>query len=496
VARASGHYPLLSRGDINLYALFVERAHALVKPNGMVGLLTPSGIASDLSASAFFREVAVGGHLKALYDFENRRTRHGLEPFFPDVDSRFKFCAIVASPGRTFTAASCGFFLQATTELADPDRAFAIGAADFAAVNPNTGTAPIFRSRRDMALTTAIYARLPVLIDRSGAAPVAAWPVRYATMFHMTNDSHLFRTRAELEEREGAWSTGGNRFESAAGAWVPLYEGKMVQAFDHRAASVIVNAANANRPAQPLPATPEQHGDPAWVADPQFWVQIDRTNYPDYRWVLGFKEITAPTNVRTMIAAILPSVSFGNKIPVLQPTDDSREEWLLCANLNSVIFDFITRQKIQGQTLNLFILEQLPIIPPAAYARTFGSKIAADIVREAVLELTYTAHDLAPFARDMGHVDAAGDVLPPFVWDEDRRLRLRAKLDALYFILYGVFDPANAAQSRDDIRYIYSTFPIVSAQETAKWGRYRSQDLCLAWINALIAGQPDAEVAG
>lgn len=490
IGRASGHYPLLSRGDVNLYSLFVERAHALVKPSGMVGLLTPSGIASDLSASAFFREVAVGGHLKALYDFENKKV------FFPDVHASFKFCVISFSPARTFASTKSAFFLHNTRELADPNRAFAIGATDFASVNPNTGTAPIFRSRRDMALTTAIYARLPVLVDRSGGTSVAAWPVRYATMFHMTNDSHLFRTRAELGEHEGAWSIGGNRFQSAAGEWVPLYEGKMVQAFDHRAASVVVNAANANRPAQPLPATPEQHADPAWVADPQFWVQIDRKNYPDYRWMLGFKEITAPTNVRTMIAAILPSVGFGNKVPILQPTTAARNEWLLCANLNSLPFDFITRQKIQGQTLNLFIVEQLPVIPPSAYAQSFGFETAADIVREAVLELTYTSHDLAPFARDLGHVNAAGDVLPPFIWDEDRRLRLRAKLDALYFILYGVFDPADAGQSRDDIRYIYSTFPIVEREETAKWGSYRSRDLCLAWINALMAGRPDAEVAG
>lgn len=113
-----------------------------------------------------------------------------------------------------------------------------------------------------------------------------------------------------------------------------------------------------------------------------------------------------------------------------------------------------------------------------------------------MLELTYTAHDIASFARDMGHVDAAGEVLPPLVWDEERRLNLRAKIDALYFILYGVFDPADPAQGRDDIRYIYSTFPIVEREETAKYGHYRSRDLCLAWINALIAGQPDADVEG
>jgi hypothetical protein len=102
---------------------------------------------------------------------------------------------------------------------------------------------------------------------------------------------------------------------------------------------------------------------------------------------------------------------------------------------------------------------------------------------------------MAPFARDMGHVDAKGDGLPPFAWDEARRLTLRAKLDALYFILYGVFDPARPAETRDDIRYIYSTFPIVAEKEAEKWGSYKSEELCLAWINALMAGQPDAGIA-
>ncbi|MNY25380.1 hypothetical protein D3C86_1591570 [compost metagenome] len=73
---------------------------------------------------------------------------------------------------------------------------------------------------------------------------------------------------------------------------------------------------------------------------------------------------------------------------------------------------------------------------------------------------------------------------------------LRAKLDALYFILYGVFNPAEPAQSRDDVRFIYSTFPIVEREEVARWGSYRSRDLALAWINALMAGEPDAVIAG
>ena len=163
MARTGGDYPLLSGGDVNLYSLFVERAMTFVKPEGIVGLLTPSGIASDKTAARFFKGVATEGRLRALYDFENRRTRHNAQPFFPDVDSRFKFCALIASRSPHDHPARCAFFVQDVSELPDPERCFPLTAEDFARVNPNTGTAPIFRSRRDAALTTAIYDRLPVL---------------------------------------------------------------------------------------------------------------------------------------------------------------------------------------------------------------------------------------------------------------------------------------------------------------------------------------------
>ena len=162
---------------------------------------------------------------------------------------------------------------------------------------------------------------------------------------------------------------------------------------------------------------------------------------------------------------------------------------MIAANLNALVLDYVVRQKVQGQNLNLFIVEQLPVVPTDRYeAVRFGPKTAGEIVWEAVLELTYTAHDMAPFARDMGYVDEAGAVKPPFGWNAERRLALRAKLDAVFFHLYGVAD-------RDDIRYIYSTFPIVEHEELAIYGSaYHSRDLCLAWTNALAAGDPNADV--
>ena len=483
VARTSGDYPLLARGDLNLYSLFVERAMTLVRPDGMVGLLVPSGIASDKMAAPFFKSVSTEGRLKALYDFENKKV------FFPDVHASFKFCVFVASPRPLPEAAKCAFYLHAVSEVADPERCFPLAATDFARVNPNTCTAPIFRSRRDAELTTAIYDRLPVLVDHSSGEAVKAWPVKYSTMFHMTNDSGQFRTRSELEEKEGAWPVGGNRFQSPSGEWVPLYEGKMVQAFDHRAASIVINPKNLHRPAQPRPTGPEQHRDPNWLPDPQYWVLRGKTSFPTAPYLLGFKDVTAPTNVRSMIAALIPGSGVGNTLPIVSADwYGGADAACLLANFNAVLFDYVARQKIQGQHLNWFIVEQLPVVPPERYgAVSFGPRTAEEIVREAVLELTYTAHDMVPFARDIGHVDDHGEPLSPFRWDADRRLRLRAKLDALYFHLYGV-------TGRDDIRYIYSTFPIVERDERAAYGAYRSRDLCLAWTSALAAGRPDAQV--
>ena len=484
VVRDGGDFPLLGRGDINLYSLFVERAMTLAKPDGVMALLTPSGIASDKTPAQFFRAVATEGRLRALYDFENRRT------FFPDVHASFKFCVFVAGRAPSAQPAQCAFFLRSVAELDDHERAFPLSAKDFARVNPATGTAPVFRNRRDAKLAVAAYRKMPVLAHPSGMKamkPGAGWSLRYRRMFDMTNDSSLFRTRQELMEKEGAWPLAGNVFDSPSGRWLPLYEGKMVQAFDHRAASVRVNLANPHRPASPVAATLDQHGDPNWSPEPQYWV--DGAGLED--WAVAFKDVTAPTNARSMVAAIVPYRAAGNTLPLLVAEDPAPKRMAyLVANLNAVAYDFLARQKIHGQHLNWFIVKQLPTVPPAQYEETrFGDKTAADVVREAVLELAYTARDMAPFARDLGYVDAAGDPKPPFRWDPERRLRLRAKLDAAHFLLYGI-------DRWEDVAYVYSTFPIVERRQAAAYGSYRSRDLCRGWMNALAAGEPDVEVAG
>ena len=493
MARKGGDYPMLSCGDVNLYSLFVERAMTLVKQDGLIGLLVPSGIASDKTAAKFFKGVATEGRLKALYDFENGRQGRSGGPFFPDVHRSFKFCALVASPSPTEFAAQCAFFLHDVTDLAEEGVKFTLTAEDFARVNPNTGTAPIFRSKRDADLTIAIYGNAVPLIDRSSGEEAKAWPVKYLRMFDMTNDSGLFRTRDELENQEGGYPLGGNIYGSASGNWLPLYVGRMIHQFDHRAASVEVNEANLHNAALSGAVTEEQKADPDFVPTPQYWVRESDVDLPsDIEWTIAFRDIARTTDARTMIATVVPKAGFGNKAPLLMPENmDAYRSCadLIVANLNSLSFDFVARSKVHSTSLNWYIAEQLPVIPPKMFESIrFGTKSAAEVVREAVLELVYTAHDLASFARDMGYVDEVGSVEAPFIWDKERRLVLRAKLDAVFFCLYGIAD-------RDDIRHIYSTFPIIEREEKAAYGgKYRSFDLCLAYMNALAAGNPDAEI--
>ena len=186
-----------------------------------------------------------------------------------------------------------------------------------------------------------------------------------------------------------------------------------------------------------------------------------------------------------MIASIIPRVGAGHSLNLLVLPDLIEFAALyassLVANLNSMAFDFVSRQKVPGNNFTLYILEQLPVIAPEGYDLRFGEVTARELVRDHVLRLTYTAHDMAPFARDLGYVG------PPFKWDTEERRHLRARLDALYFHLYGL--------SREDTGYVLDTFPIVRRKDEAEFGSYRTRELVLAYMSALAAGDTETVVA-
>ncbi|MFZ4561097.1 MAG: Eco57I restriction-modification methylase domain-containing protein, partial [Saprospiraceae bacterium] len=190
--RSSERYALTAVGDINTYSVFSELFSQLVRPEGRAGFIVPTGIATDDSNKAFFGAMVEQNRLVSLFDFENR------EAIFPGVHRSYKFCLLTLSgASRGAEAARFGFFLTRTAHLQDGQRIFTLTSDDFLRLNPNTRTCPVFRTRVDAELTAAIYRRMPILVNETtGENP---WGIKFMTMFHMSNDSHLFRTRPQLE---------------------------------------------------------------------------------------------------------------------------------------------------------------------------------------------------------------------------------------------------------------------------------------------------------
>jgi hypothetical protein len=269
-----------------------------------------------------------------------------------------------------------------------------------------------------------------------------------------------------------------------------LFEGKMISLFNHRYASVGVNTSNVSGQGVAIHSTPHQLADTSFVAVPRYWVRDSEAGY-ELPYALGFNDVCNTNNYRSLISALVPRAAYGNTLPLLVPEKGEPHDILvyLAANLSSVVCDYVARQKIQSRHLNKYILEQLPVIPRDAYARKFGKTSAAEIVKQNVLALTYTANDMEPFARAMGYTGN------PFAWDESDRTRRRARLDALYFMLYFPSGTKGEIETlRETAQYIFSTFPIVEREDITAHGRYLSRDLCLAYIYALAAGDPEAKI--
>jgi len=465
--RQSGNFPRTAKGDINTYVLFAELAQRIVAPAGRVGLLVPSGIATDNTTREFFSDLIQSQALIGLYDFENRR-RH-----FPDVDSRFKFSMLVFSGKETKTrAVDFVFFAHQMEDLEERSRHISLSAKDLALLNPNTHTCPIFRSRRDAELTKAVYRRVPILIDKSRREGGNPWGIQYVRMFDQTNDAELFRTAEELHH-EG-FRLEGNRWRKGKRVFLPLYEAKMVQAYDHRAASVVVDTENWVRQGQTEATTPVLHQNPEFLAQPRWWVEqaeVDKALggriRPAY---LCYKDVTSATNQRTMIAAWIPHVAVVNSAPLVLTGEGigPRREACLLANLNALALDFLARQKVGGVHLNFFIVNQLPIFPPDRYQERCPWNQRQTLekwVSDRVLKLTCTADDVQPLA------EAAGFDPPVHKWRPSERVDLMAELDAAYFLLYQL--------ARDDVQYVLGTFQRLRAGDEPAERLFADEDSIL-----------------
>jgi hypothetical protein len=418
--------------------------------------------------------------LRAMWEFEN-------EGFFTAGKGHMLRFALTTLAGADEPAEAADFLFQGQSvdDLDDPQRHFALTAQDIAILNPNTGTCPIFRTQRDARLALQLYRRAGVLWDE-GSSNGNPWGVRFTAMFHMTNDSAQFRTLGDLTTAD--WTADGNQFTRGDRRMVPLYEAKMLYMYNHRSGS-FSGAAPGERPHRLPQSTDDQLADPSFCTLPFYWIDESAVEERlqglwDRGWLLGWRDVTdARASVRTTIPCLFPRVGVNNKVPLIVASQSPSSMANLLANLASLPLDYAARQKIGGITLNYFIIKQFPVLPPTAYgapAAWHATTLVRDWLLPRILELTYTAWDLQPFARD------CGDDGPPYLWDPARRFRLQCELDAAFFHLYGV--------SRDDAEYILGTFDVLERADIRLHGEFRTRRVVLECYDALAraaaTGQP------
>ncbi|MBZ9857064.1 N-6 DNA methylase [Mesorhizobium sp. CA13] len=440
-----GRFPLTGRGDVNTYALFTELFSRLAGRKGRAGAIVPTGIATDATTAPFFGAMIDRKRLASLFDFENR------DAIFSAVHRSYKFSLLTI--GSDVEEAAFAFFLTNPLQLGEPERNFTLTSDEIAAINPNTKTAPVFRSAEDARLATS-------LSGRHGVISLAAPGTDFYRCVDVNKDAKYL-----------------SRYSPVADAdWVPLYEGKMLHFFDHRAAGY--GERGDDRGYRVLPETAlDEHQDPSFR--PAFFWQVRASvveerlplSWP-HQWLIAYKDISSATNERSLIGCIVPRLGTDYSIRLCFPEGKPEQKALFAGMLNSFVFDYMLRQKMNGLHISDYIMKQMPI---CALTST-GSASAL----EAILELTYTSKDLQPFALDLGFDG------PPFAWNEGRRANLRAELDAFYARAYGL--------TRDELRYILDpadvkgpdypseTFRVLKNNEVRKYGEYRTQRLVLeAW---------------
>ncbi len=477
IVRDSGRYPLCGRGDVNTYSIFAETMRLIISPIGRVGCIVPSGIATDDTTKFFFQDMMESQTLVSLYSFENE------EFIFPAVHHATKFCLLtISGTKRRQKVADFVFFARQTLDLQDENRHFSLSAQDIALLNPNTRTCPIFRSKRDMELTKAIYTHVPILI-KEGPLEENPWGIKFFSMFHMANDSHLFRTREYLEEN--GWTLKGNIFWKDNESYLPLYEGKMISYFDHRFGTYEGQTQSQANQGKLPELSEQQHSNPLLFPLPFYW--LHESHMPNHMYkrkaLIAFRLIARSTDIRTAIFCVIPVSACGNSLPVITIDPKHNHEMMSLASCaSSFVVDYVARQKLGGTNMALFIIKQLSLIPPNSY--THRCKWCIDLslgdwIFPRALELIYTAWDLEAFAKDCWYER------PPFRWDEERRFLLHCELDAAYFHLYGI--------EHDDVDYIMETFPIVKRKDEKQYGEYRTKRIILEIYDELVRAMETGE---
>ncbi len=412
---------------LNLFCLFTEQCFNLLRSKGYCGTVIPSGIYTDLGTKRLREMLLFKTEIKGLFGFENRKG------IFEGVDSRFKFVVLTFEKGGQTLEFPAAFMRQDVAELNDfpQNGALSLPTDIIRLMSPQSLSISELKTNTDVGIARKVTS-FPLLSDEKNG-----WGIEiYGEELNMTRSSEYFYTSPTP---------------------IPLYEGKMIWQFDHQLASPRYWVKE--KEVRPKFLSVRLKRAEKVIRDAGLDIEIDpnklHLDFESYR--LGFRDVAASTNERTMIVTILPrNVACGNTLRIERvfhdqvsngqlklniPQLDPKSRIFLVAVLNSFLLDYLIRHKVTNH-LSSFYVYQLPV--PRL---TEADPAFAPIVERAA-KLICTTPDFDDLAAEVGLGSHHNGVTHSV-----ERGQLRAELDGLIAHVYGLTEA--------EFTHILGTFPLV-----------------------------------
>ncbi|UTN84503.1 hypothetical protein NMC41_22145 [Pseudomonas aeruginosa] len=434
-------HPFVHQGSGKPYLqkMFLELSHALLRKQGRMGMIVPSGIYTD-KGTTDLRELFLGQcDWQWLFGFENR------EGIF-DIHRSFKFCPLIVQKGGETKAIRAAFMHRNVDDWEQAERhVLAYPRARVEEFSPYSKAILEIRSEQDLRVLQKIYANGVLLGDQSEKG----WGIKYQQGdFNMTSDSKLFPPRPKWEEKgyqadeyghwlKGAWrdyhgpqhilerepglvlSRDGQQALQVDGiedVALPLYEGRMIGQFDFSEKGWV---SGKGRGAVWSQTDSKKHIAPQYLMS--FRDAYENDFVPMRR--LAFMDICSATNARTFYGAVTPCFPCGHSVPLLSSRGNPL---ILAAALNSFVVDQVFRLKVGGLHLTWNYLEESPTVKFSDANRL-----------DALKNLTMRLNDINVIFAENWSEQESRSWRSLWALTPHERLRIRCAIDA---IVASIFD--------------------------------------------------------
>ncbi len=484
--RNCGFYDLSAKGTINTYAVFTERCWNLISKKGYVGIIIPTGIITTYNMRHLFKALVKSKSILSLFDFENKNKIF-------DIHRNYRFCLLSLGGKNIFQETiPMTFKILDPREIQEPlflifqDKEklhkrlsdlplehilIPLRQEDFELFNPNSLNCPIFKIKRDVELLRHLYLQAPILIKRdpkSNEIISNNFKVSFKRMFDMSSDSKIFMNYDNLISN-GYEFVSGNKFVKDDNIYLPLYEAKMIQLYNHRHGTFDGQTKIEIKKGLCRSLVKKELEDFSFSILPRYWVEKDivlKRNFGGRNiiedFLIVFRRITRAVEKRTIFTAIIPPFGCGDSLQIINFDKMIEPNYIsaFIANFNSIIIDYIIRSKFTGAVLNVYVVEQIPFIMPESY-----NKRLLKLINNHVIKLIYNSNDLISFAKFMNYKN------DPNRWNDNERSSILAELDAIYAHLYVL--------KRDELIYILESFDSLKKSEKEEFNEYRTKRIIL-----------------